>query len=67
MNTLETAKPAARVRMTVTKQCKGSVRFDAPELPAGSPPAPLENVYVNRVCPGINEAQEIEVTITIIR
>lgn len=69
MNTPETTtkQPAARVRMTVTKQCGGSVRFDAPKPGPGQAPQALSNVYVNRTCPDINPAQEIEVTITVIR
>ena len=50
------------VTMTKTKDCKGSVRFDAAKT---TPPQPLENVYVSRIMPGINEAQEITVTIFI--
>lgn len=50
------------ITMKVTKQCKGSVRFDAAKT---MPPQAVENVYVARTMPGINEAQEIEVTVTV--
>lgn len=43
------------------KDCRGSVRFDAPKNP--TTPNPIENVYVSRLVPGINEAREITVTI----
>lgn len=52
------------VVLTKTKDCKGSVRFDVPKT---TPPTltAIDNVYVSRSMPGINEATEISVTITV--
>lgn len=57
-----TMKPPVKITLKKTKDCKGSVRFDAQKT---TPPQPLENVYVSRILPGINEAKEITVTIEI--
>lgn len=51
--------------MTKTKDCKGSVRFDAAKTEPGQKPNALDNVYVSRSVPGINEAQAITVTIEV--
>ena len=42
------------------KDCKGSVCFENKD-----PKAALSSVYVNRIMSGINEAQEITVTIEV--
>lgn len=51
-----------KIKLTKTKDCKGSVRFDAPKTPT---PNAIENVYVSRAVTGINEAKEITVTIEV--
>ena len=61
-NHKNTMKPPVKITLKKTKDCKGSVRFDAQKT---TPPQPLENVYVSRILPGINEAQEITVTIEV--
>lgn len=53
------------IKMTKTKDCKGSVRFDAPAPPPGAPPNALDNVYVSRIFAPINDAQTIEVEIRV--
>lgn len=50
------------LKLTRTKDCKGSVRFDAPKTPT---PNAIENIYVSRSVPGINEAATITVTIEV--
>jgi len=59
------------VIMNRTKDCKGTVRFDAPkqswDVPEGQKPNALDNAYVSRSVPGINEAQQIKVTIEVVR
>ena len=56
----------ASVEMAVTKQCGGSVRFDAPKPEAGQAPAVLNNAYVNRSFPAINAAKRIRVTVEVL-
>jgi hypothetical protein len=48
------------VKMTVDKPCKGSIRFASQDDMAA-----ITNVYVSRAVPGINEAKEITVTLTV--
>ncbi len=55
-------KTPVTVKLIKKSDHKGSVRFDAPKTPT---PNPIENVYVSRSVPGINEAQEITITITV--
>ncbi len=49
-----------KIKMTVGKLCKGSIRFETSD-----DKAPVQNVYVSRALPGINEAQSITVEITV--
>lgn len=57
---------SVKLTLTKSKDCKGSVRFDAPKTPqADGKPWPIENQYVSRSVPGINEAQSITVTIEV--
>jgi len=53
------------VKLTKKSDHNGSVRFDAPKPEVGQKPPPLQNAYVSRVVPGINEAQSITVTIEV--
>lgn len=48
------------IKMKRDKDCKGSVRFATTDEKA-----PVTNVYVSRALPGINEAQEITVTVQV--
>lgn len=53
------------IKMTKFKDCNGTVRFDAPKAQPGAVPPPMQNAYVSRSVPGINEAKEITVTIEV--
>lgn len=47
------------------KDCRGSVRFDADPPADPAKQNAIDNVYVSRSMPGINEAQTITVTIDV--
>lgn len=53
------------VEMTVEKQCKGSVKFSTKEKQPNALLA-VDNIYVSRIMPGINEAKAIRVTVEIL-
>ena len=62
MNETTEPKPAAAtVILRKDKDCKGSVRFSNEQDTAS-----LSSIYVNRICPGINEAKTVRVTIEIV-
>lgn len=57
-----TAKTAIVViEMNKTKDCKGSVRFDAAD-----PTAIVNNTYVSREMEGIGSAKKIRVTVEVV-
>lgn len=51
------------VELTKKSDHGGSVRFDAPKPAQGQKPNPIQNVYVSRILPWINDAQKITITI----
>lgn len=53
------------VKMNRDKECKHSVRFTAPPVPAGQPQPAVDNVYVSRQTPGIETAKSVTVTIQV--
>ena len=56
-----TAKATATIELKKDKDCKGSIRFVTSD-----DKAPIDNVYVSRSMPGINNATTVRVTIEII-
>ena len=56
-----------QIRMLRDKECKGSVRFAAPEWKAGDKDqAAVSNVYVSRATPGIDVAGAVLVTVEVL-
>ena len=55
-------KVSTEVVMTKDKDCKGSVRFATAD-----PKARFTNIYVSRLMPGIDDAQEVKVTVEIVK
>ena len=57
--------PMTKTTITLTKErdCKGSVRFDAPKTKPGDKPNAVDNIYISRSVPEINTAQTVTITI----
>ena len=53
------------IDMVREKECKHSVRFQAANTDPNDPPA-IDNAYINRTHPGINQAKRVRVTLEVI-
>lgn len=56
--------PSFSVRLSLTRVCSTTVRFDAPDPKPGELPAHVKNIYVSAYAPGIITCKAIVLQIT---